>query len=144
MNRFSNLISATIENKDLKEILNAISFIDGKLSELVTLEEDEIATLPKMKSNTSQFVKQCLEFAKKYPEVVPTDVNIKEIEKDMALIKSIAAIREPLLNVVKKLEDSALLAGSEAYQPCIAIHNSVMAKQSSRIRTVKRKKHATA
>lgn len=142
MNRFSNLISTTIENQDLKEILKAISIIDTKLSELVSLKEDEIATLPKMKSNTGQFVKQCLDFARKYPEIVPQDVDVKEIEKDMALIRSIAKIREPLLNVVKKLEDSALLAGSEAYQPCIAIHNSVMATKSSR--TQKSKNRAIA
>jgi len=135
MNRFSNLISTTIEQKELVEILKAISLIDEKLSQLVSLSEEELANLPKMKSNTTSFVQQCVDLAKKYPEVVPKDVDIREIEKDLKLIKSIAKIREPLLKVVKKLDDSALLAGSEAYQPCTAIHNSVMARQVGRSRS---------
>ncbi|NJN25271.1 MAG: hypothetical protein HC819_04475 [Cyclobacteriaceae bacterium] len=46
--KYTNQISATISNKDLKEIMEAIGFINEKLSDLVSLSDEELSALPKM------------------------------------------------------------------------------------------------
>lgn len=137
MHRYSNQISTTVPDADVTQILDAISRIERKLSKLVVLSDEEKASLPRGKSNTVMFVQQCLEYAKKYPKYIPKDIDVNEIRKDMELIQSIQKILEPLKGVVRKLEDSALLAGSEAYLPCMAIHNSVKSAQASRTGTKK-------
>ena len=137
MHRYSNQISTTVPDADIKDILGAISLIESKLSKLVILSEEEKASLPRGKSNTVMFVQQCLDYAKQYPKYLPKDIDVKEIRKDMQLIQSISRVMEPLKMVVKKLEDSALLAGSEAYLPCMAIHNAVKSAQASRTGTKK-------
>ncbi len=94
---------------------------------MVTLTQEELAALPKMGINTIDFVTENLKEAEKNPDLVPKNVAIDEIRKDVELIKAIFKIMDPLKNLEKKLEDSALLAGSEAYLPSIAIYNAMKA-----------------
>ncbi len=121
---YSNLISTQIDNKDLKEIIDAIRLINQKLPNLVTLTKEEYCALPKMQENTVSFVLDALQEARRHPEIVPKNVDVNEIVKDVELIKSIEKILNPLDTLIKKLEDSKILASSEAYLPSIAIHNA--------------------
>jgi hypothetical protein len=73
------------------------------------------------------FIHEVLDFADTYPDLVPPHIDVQEIRKDLSLIESISKILKPMKQLVKKLEDSALLAGSEAYIPSLAIYNSVKA-----------------
>lgn len=125
--KYPNLISTTIPDKDLKEILNAFSFINDKLSELVTLSREELDALPKTGKDTITFVQDNLKEAETHPELVPEDIEIDEIKKDVDLINSINQILNPLNTLQKKLENSALVAGSEAYLPSLAIYNAMKA-----------------
>jgi hypothetical protein len=111
----------------MKEILDALKFIDEKLCDLVRLSDEELSSLPKMKINTISFVAENLALAEINPELVPSDVDLTEIKKDIELVKSIEKILKPIKKLTKKLNDSAVLASSEAYLPSLAIYNSVKA-----------------
>ena len=124
---YPNFISTTISKNDLNEILSAIGFIEEKLPDLLSLEDLEPSTMFKTKTDFVDFVYQNLKYAEKRPELVPHDVNIKEIQKDVELIKSINKILIPLKRLVEKLEDSKIIACNEAYLPSIAIYNSIKA-----------------
>jgi len=125
---YPNLLSTTVSKKDLTEITDAINFIDQKLSDLITLNREELDALPKTGTETINFVLENLKEAESHPELVPKDVDINEIRKDVKLIHSIYKILNPLKKLEKKLEHSALLAGSEAYLPSIAIYNAIKAE----------------
>lgn len=129
---YPNLISATISNTDIKEIIDAIKFIDNKLSEMATLSHEEVDALPKMRQDTIGFVLENLEQAKEHPLLVPKDVDVEEIKKDVVLVDSINKILDPIKKLERKLEENALLAESEAYLPSIAIHNALRADQIRR------------
>jgi hypothetical protein len=124
---YPNLISTTISNNDLKEIIEAIRFIDEKLCDLVVLSEEELSALPKMEKNTFSFVLENFKLAEANPGLVPTDVDLNELKKDIELVKSIEKVLNPLNDLSKKLKHSAVLASSEAYLPSIAIYNAVKA-----------------
>jgi hypothetical protein len=126
--KYPNLISTSIHDKDLNEILGAINFINEKLPDLITVSELEKSTLYKTKSDTIKFVLENLKEAEKNPELVPANVDIQEIRKDMKLIQSINKILQPIHALLNKLEDSKLVAGSEAYLPSLAIYNAIKAK----------------
>ena len=138
---YSNLISTSIHEKDLSEVLSAINFINDKLPELVTLSNEEATALPKMSKNTIEFVVENLKEAETHPELVPKDIEIDEVKKDVELIKSIQKILRPLKNLERKLEDSALIAGSEAYLPSIAIYNAMKADAIRRKHQKEKSKH---
>ena len=125
--KYPNLISTEIPTKDVKEILSAINFINEKLADLVSLNKEELDALHKTGKTTIDFVLENLKAAESHPELVPDDVDVNEIKKDVKLIHTIYKILDPLKKLEKKLEDSALLAGSEAYLPSIAIYNAMKA-----------------
>lgn len=127
--KYTNQISATISQKDLKEIIEAIGFIDEKLSDLVSLSEEELSALPKMEKNTFSFVLENLKLAESNKELVPEDVNLGELKKDVELVNAIQKIYTPIKVLSKKLNDSAILASSEAYLPSLAIYNAIKADQ---------------
>lgn len=124
---YTNLISTKIPDNDLQEIIDAINFINEKLPDFVTLNRDELAALPKMGDHTIEFVLENLRYAEENPDLVPENVDIDEIKKDVELIEAIYKILNPLDELKKKLEHTALLAGSEAYLPSIAIYNALKA-----------------
>lgn len=124
---YPNLISTRISETDMKEIQGALSFIDEKLSELITISDLEKSTLYKANCDTIKFVLENLELAEKHPELVPNDIELNEIRKDVELIQSINKILKPLSQLTKKLKDSKIVAGSEAYLPSMAIYNAIQA-----------------
>lgn len=125
---YPNFISSTISKKDLNDIMSAIGFIQDKLPDLLSVSELEPYTMYNTKTNSVDFVQQNLNYAERHPEVVPQDVDIKEINKDVELIKSINQILSPLKKLVEKLEDSKVIACNEAYLPSIAIYNAIKAR----------------
>jgi hypothetical protein len=122
---YSNLISTSISQKEIDDILAAIDRINQMLPNLVTLTNEEKASLPKVSYSNIDFVYEALEMAEKNPGSIPESINIPELKKDIELVESISRILRPLKQLEKKLEDSVLLAGSEAYIPSLAIFNSV-------------------
>lgn len=127
MMTYSNLISTAIPDREIKEIIDAINTINEKLPDLIVLTKEEIVALPKMGEHTVDFVLENLKQAENNPDLVPDNVEIDEIIMDVELIKSIQKILHPLKKLERKLTDSALLAGSEAYLPSIAIYNAMKA-----------------
>ena len=124
---YSNLISTSISEKQIQEITSAIDRINAQLPTLVTLSNEEISSLPKVSYKNIDFYHEVLDFADTYPDLIPPHIDVQEIRKDLQLIESLTKILKPMKKLVKKLEDSTLLAGSEAYIPSLAIFNSVKA-----------------
>lgn len=125
--KYPNFISSRISEQDLNEITSAIGFINEKLPDLITLSDLEPSTMYKTKTDFVEFVRQNLKTAEKHPEFVPRDVDVNEIKKDVELIGSINQILNPLKDLVKKLEESKIIACNEAYLPSIAIYNAIKA-----------------
>lgn len=124
---YSNLISTSISQEKINEITAAIDRINAQLPTLVSLSSEEMSSLPKVSIKNIDFIHEVLDFADTYPDLIPPNIDVQEIRKDLYLIESITKILKPMKKLVKKLEDSALLAGSEAYIPSLAIYNSVKA-----------------
>ena len=122
--QFKNNISTSISPQDVKEILTQIKKIDSALKNLVTLTEEEKKAMPNVGKDTASFVTFVLDIAEKDPDLIPKTVNIDEMKKDAELIRAINKIYAPMKEMVQKLEDSALLASSEAYLPALSIFNS--------------------
>lgn len=125
---FSNQISTSIHQQEMNAIMRSIQKIDNMLPDLVALSHEELASMPKLSRNAIDFVYEVLDLANQYPEFIPDDVEVPEIKKDVELIENINKILVPMRHLVKKLEDSAMLAGSEAYLPSLSIYNAVKMK----------------
>jgi hypothetical protein len=110
-----NRISFSLDEEKKQKILAALKTLDEELTpELVELAKGEARELPTMGDKSYGFVLKALEFAKQYPEFAAL-IDVAEFEKD---VNTVAVLREfavPLTQLLKKLQDTMILAGSEAY-----------------------------
>ncbi len=120
-----NRISITINEEATAKITGAIATIEQQLPNLINLTKEERHELPKMGDKTIAFVTKTLEYAKQNPQVVPSFLDVTEFEKDVVAVTNLNKVLIPLQQLVEKLDDSTLLAGSEAYTAALIFYSAV-------------------
>ena len=120
-----NRISVMINEEAQANILKAIAVISQNLPELVNLSASDRQMLPKMGDKSVAFVNKTLEYAKQNPAIVPTFLDMGEFEKDTIAAANIKKILNPFEQMIEKLGDTYLLAGSEAYMAALIFYNAV-------------------
>jgi hypothetical protein len=122
-----NLVSIEMKQEDLQAILDAIAVIKTRLPNLVALTPGERKELAKMGDKTIAFVEKSLEYAESNAQIVPPYVNVPELRKDIKASEQLNQVARALVQLSDSLNDTALLAGSEAYKAALAFYNSVKA-----------------
>ena len=121
-----NWVSLNISEKDLQEIKNAIQVLQSKLNpHLVGLTTDERKELPKMGDKSVVFVTKSAEYAHQNLPLVPQYVNLEELRKDIAAIEVLRQLQTPLEQLIARIDDTAMIAGSEAYKATLAFYNAI-------------------
>ena len=119
-----NRISATIEQQALANILTAIEDIEKNLPLLINLTSGERQGLAKMGDKTLAFVNKAFEYAKQNSSVVPGFLDMDEFDKDVSLVASLNKVTKPLNQLNEKINDTSMLAGSEAYAAALVFYNA--------------------
>ena len=120
-----NKVSITIDEEAMTTISQALTAIRQNMPELINLKEEERHVLPKMGDKTVAFVNKTLEYAKQNPRVVPAFLDMVEFEKDVIAVNDFRKVLIPLQQLVEKLNDTTLQAGSEAYTAALIFYNAV-------------------
>ena len=120
-----NRISATLLPADKAAILAAIDIIRTKLPFLVNLTAEERRTLPKMSDKTIAFDEKCASYMGAHPDLIPNYVNVVEVAKDRALRVALLDVFQQLSQLVEGLDDTMMLAASEAYTADLAFYQNV-------------------
>lgn len=121
----TNNISIVINQEAKANIQAAIETILGNLPKLVTLTNEERMELPKMGDKTVSFVNKSLEYARQNPTIVPQYFDIAEFAKDVDSVNVIFQILTPLKKLTEELDDTMLLAGSEAYMASLVFYTAL-------------------
>ena len=120
-----NLVSIAISKEAKKEIFEAIEIINKNLPELISISKDDKASLPKMGDKSVAFVTKALHYAEVNKEVTPGFLDVEEFRKDVEAVRNLSQILNPLQQLVEKLEDTATVAGSEAYIAALTFYSVV-------------------
>lgn len=121
----TNEISITISDEALKNIQKGLDMIKANLPKLITLKPEQRQTLPKMGDKTVAFVKKAHEYARQNPKIVPSYLNLDEYAKDVDAVSKLFQVSAPLQKLVEELDDTTLLAGSEAYATALVFYTSL-------------------
>ncbi|MDR1866029.1 MAG: hypothetical protein LBR08_10720 [Bacteroidales bacterium] len=91
----------------------------------IVLSPVQRKSIPKMGEKTLSFVGKSLELAKQNPELAPRYLDMAALEIDYkdahGLLKAIIGAKQ----LYQSISDTAMQAGSEAYQSALAFYNSV-------------------
>jgi hypothetical protein len=132
-----NKVSITVAATAIANINTALSTIEKNLPALINLTIDERKALPKMGDKTLAFVGKALDYAKQNPSLVPTFLNVAEFEKDVIAVNTLNSILKPMLQLTEKLDDTTLLAGSEAYTAALVFYTAIKAAEKAGVPGVK-------
>ncbi len=117
---------------DVAEKLNAIRTALAPVL-VVNLTPDERMNMLKMGDKTLAFVRRALNFATQNPSLVPSYLNLEEAWKDYKLTEAISSLLKEFATLRRGLEDTAMVAGSEAYDAALVFYASVRGASRSNV-----------
>ncbi len=121
-----NQISIQIPAKVLAEASQKLEEVNNLLSPfLVALTPEERRRLPKMGEGNMPFVEKSVEYTKSHGALVPAFVDTKEMEIDLKAVYDMITLSRIAARLCNGLNDTMLLAGSEAYTAALSFYNSV-------------------
>lgn len=126
-----NLHAQQIPAQTLTEVQRKLTEVTNLLKPyMVPLTSADRAVLPKMGDKTLAFVTKAREFAGQQPELLPAYINKADFDIDVADALNLVALRSQIDQMASLIDDTMLLAGSEAYSAALSFYNSV--KQAAR------------
>lgn len=121
-----NRVHIQMIEADMTAIQDAINVLNSKLSPILkTLDAQERRTLPKMGDGTEPFVEKAIDYAKANPQFMPPYIEVENMEVDFVSVQALNSILRPMRQLMDGLEDTIMLAGSEAYVAALSYYNSV-------------------
>lgn len=121
-----NLISATLSNGAVAEAVSCAEKINDLLKGiLVNLEPQDRLRMAKMGDKTLAFVGKTLEYGSQNSQLVPLFIDLAEAQRDFALASQLNTLIKLLAPLCQSMEDTAMLAGSDAYVAGLGIYSSV-------------------
>ena len=121
-----NKISISIPQTDLQAAAEAIKTAREILAPyLIALTPEDRKELLKMSDGTRPFVEKVMDYVKTEPSFLPQFVPAEEMEKDWKANMDINNLYKSAALLCDDLNDTMMLAGSEAYEASLAYYNSV-------------------
>ena len=121
-----NVISAEVPGDVIREATEAINKVAELIRPFVTgLSDKERRTILKMSDKSQAFGTKVGQYCESHPEFAPAFLSIPELQKDLGLIKALRPVLNGVSVVCRDLEDTVMLAGSEAFDASLYYYNSV-------------------
>lgn len=122
----SNEISITIPKQVLDDVLASLTTARTKLAPyLQALTPDERQGILKMKDKSVAFVSSSLDYAESNPEFAPPYLDVPELKKDVKAVTDLNPIEQQAAQLLSLVDDTIMLAGSEAFTAALTYYNSV-------------------
>jgi len=119
-----NKISHELQPVEVEEIITHINKISDRLPFLIDLTPEEKQLLPRLGDKTQKFVEKTYELARQQSDFLPRSFSVEEMGKDLKLNSQLYSILTALNLLIKKVEDTYIETGSEAYDSALIVYNA--------------------
>jgi hypothetical protein len=92
---------------------------------LLPLTPAERHDLPKMGDKTLSFVEKAQDYTHHYPQLCPSYLNVAEFDVDMTDATKLRTVHIAAKQLSDDIDDTVMIAGSEAYQAALVFYNAV-------------------
>ncbi|MEM6719886.1 MAG: hypothetical protein AAF611_11245 [Bacteroidota bacterium] len=132
-NLTNNRLSVTITEETLASVRTKIDELTALLPFLIGLTPDERMTLPKISKSNKLFVDDAISSMENTPEILPSYLEPQEVRKDYELYQQLNTISLMMDELAEKINDTRILAGSEAYAASLMAYRMYKAATDSGI-----------
>lgn len=121
-NLTNNRISITATAAQVTAVKTALTTINTNLPFLVGLTTEERVALPSVDVNNKAFTEDAINAGVNNAALIPSYISVANMQNDMVLFNQLEEITGMVKQLLEKLEDTKLLAGSEAYVSALALY----------------------
>ena len=118
----ANQISLTLSTDEIKSINDALTVLESKVPFLIDLTKSEKKALKIMGDRSQPFVEQSLLIVKNNTELVPSYVDVPEMERDLSTWNVLRPTALKLIALADRFDDTLALLGSDAYRAALDIY----------------------
>jgi len=119
-----NRINAVLDSAAAASVTTKLTEAQALLPFLTDLTLDERKSLPKMGDKSRTFVERTLELARQDDSFLPRNLDVDAFGKDLALYNALEPLRQRLAKLLELVEDTQILAGSEAYLAALEVYHA--------------------
>lgn len=91
----------------------------------IQIEKEELKSMPKIADGRLPFVEKTADFSVSNPEFLPPFADVPEFQKDLKAYKDMKELARPLRQILDNLENTMMVAGSEAWYAALSYYRSV-------------------
>lgn len=114
-NLSNNRLNVTATAAQIAAVKTALQTIQTNLPFLIGLTTEERISLPSMNVSNKAFTEDAINAATNNPTLVPAYISVPNMQSDLALLKQMEEILLLTQQLCERIDDTRLLAGSEAY-----------------------------
>lgn len=120
----NNKLSVVLTQAQVDAVKAAINTINTNLPMLLGLTLEERKTLPKVDVNNKIFVEDAINAMETNPSFLPAYFSVAELKKDLTLYQQLDPLLLEINKLAEKIDDTQMLAGSEAYVTALATYRN--------------------
>ncbi|MBW4360242.1 hypothetical protein [Flavobacterium taihuense] len=121
-NLTNNRINTTATAAQITAVKTALQTITTNLPFLVGLTTEERIALPSINVSNKAFTEDAINAGVNNPTLIPSYVSVGGMQNDMLLFTQLDEIIMMTKQLLEKMEDTQLLAGSEAYTSALTLY----------------------
>ena len=124
-NLTNNRIDTVMTPAQIADVKNAITAINTAISFSVSLTAEERMTLPKISVANKSFTEDAINALDNNAAIFPAYLNVGQMQNDLKLYQQLDELATILRQTLERIEDTRILAGSEAYVAALTVYKIV-------------------
>ena len=124
-NQHRDILSVVVADQDIRDVKAKLDAIEQVFPFLIELTADEIIQLPRINVANHSFVQDIIQVLETLPVPLPDGISRGEIKKDLDLYDQLDGLSIDYETMLKKLRNTATLAGSEAYKSALYVYRII-------------------
>ena len=121
-NLSNNRLDFTLSQSDVTAINDSIDALNSRLDFLIGLTVTERITLPAIDVNNKAFTEDAINAAINNTGLLPQYISVNAMQNDLTLFSQLDELIIVVKQLLERLEDTQLLAGSEAYVSALMVY----------------------
>ena len=117
-----NRMNVTATSEQVNAVKAALQAINTNLPFLTGLTPEERSSLPSINVNNKVFTEDAINAGLNNASLIPSYVSVANMQSDLTLFHQFDELILLTKQTLEKLEDTQLLAGSEAYTSALALY----------------------
>lgn len=123
-----NLLSIEFTSEELEKMDSLLSQLEEIVkAKFINLTPEERMEYSRVGSKTEDWIFRVKNYMEQYPDLVLKHINTQEFNKDFVARRALLPRLRRLEAVMNRVDDTALLLGSDLYQNAIAFYKGVKA-----------------